>query len=209
MFETNALLEWITNTITSLGYWGIGLLMFLENVFPPIPSELIMPLAGFTVTQGKLKLGYVILAGILGSMLGTLPWYYAGMYLGNKRLHALADRYGQWLTISGQEIDKANHWFNRHGGKTMFLGRLLPGVRSLISIPAGIARMLLLPFLVYSTAGTTLWVALLTLSGYVLGRNYHIVERVIGPVSTIVAIALALAFGIWWIKRKQKIKGRR
>ena len=106
------MVEWITNTMNSLGYVGIGLLMFLENLFPPIPSELIMPLAGFTVAQGKMEFAPVVMAGVVGTVVGALPWYYAGKLLGEKRLKSLANRYGKWLGISAKDIDKSKTWFN-------------------------------------------------------------------------------------------------
>ena len=198
------MLEWITNTMNSLGYVGIGLLMFLENLFPPIPSELIMPLAGFTVAQGKMEFAPVVMVGVVGTVLGALPWYYAGKLLGEKRLKSLANRYGKWLGISAKDIEKARTWFNKHGNTAVFLCRLVPGVRTLISIPAGMSSMPLLPFLIFSTLGTLLWVGLLTYSGYVLGNNYHLVEEYIGPVSKIVLIALIVAFVVWVIRRRSK-----
>lgn len=196
------MLEWITNTMNSLGYLGIGLLMFLENLFPPIPSELIMPLAGFTVAQGKMQFAPVVVAGVVGTVLGALPWYYAGKLLGEERLKSLANRYGKWLGISAKDIGKARSWFNKHGNKAVFFGRLVPGVRTLISIPAGMSSMPLVPFLLYSTLGTLLWVGLLTYSGYALGNNYYVVEEYIGPVSKIVLVALIVAFVVWVIRRK-------
>ncbi len=201
--------EWITATMNGLGYVGIGLLMFLENLFPPIPSELIMPLAGFTISQGKMELSPVLLAGVMGTMLGALPWYYAGKTMGAQRLQQLANRYGKWIGISGQDINKATFWFNRHGKKAVFFGRLVPGVRTLISIPAGLSGMALLPFLLYSTLGTTLWVGLLTAIGYFLGREYHLVEQYLGPVSKIVLVLLLLGFIFWLFQRqrKQRVRG--
>ena len=198
------MLEWITNTMNSLGYVGIGLLMFLENLFPPIPSELIMPLAGFTVAQGKMEFAPVVMAGVVGTVLGALPWYYAGKLLGEKRLKSLANRYGKWLGISAKDIDKSKTWFNKHGNTAVLLCRLVPGVRTLISIPAGMSSMPVLPFLVFSTLGTLLWVGLLTYSGYALGNNYHLVEEYIGPVSKIVLVALIVAFVVWVVRRRIK-----
>src|SRR5688500_20306864 len=122
--------DWIVNHIESSGYWGIALMMFLENVFPPIPSELIMPLGGFTASQGKMTLPLVILAGTVGSVLGQLPLYYLGHYLGKKRLVRLADKYGKCMTVSGEDIEKSMAWFSRHGGKAVLTCRLVPGVRS-------------------------------------------------------------------------------
>ena len=196
--------EWITNTMNSLGYWGIGLLMFLENIFPPIPSELIMPLAGFTVAQGKLNFGLVVLAGVIGTVLGALPWYYAGQILGEQRLKSLADKYGRWLTISSKDIDKAKRWFDRRGGQAVFICRLVPGVRTLISLPAGISRMPIVPFLVYSTLGTLLWVGLLTYAGYALGDNYELVDEYLAPVSKIVVVTIVIAFILWIVRRNMR-----
>jgi membrane protein DedA with SNARE-associated domain len=199
------MLEWIVNTINSLGYWGIALLMLLENLFPPIPSELIMPLAGFTAraTPDKLNILGVFFAGLLGSVMGALAWYYPGKFLGEKRLKALADRYGKWLTISSQDITKAKRWFDRQGSKAVFVGRLVPGVRTLISVPAGISNMSLLPFLFYTTLGSAAWVGLLTYSGYVLGSQYELVDKYLAPVSKIVLGGIVLAFVVWVFKRQR------
>lgn len=198
------MVEWITKTIESLGYLGIGLLMFLENLFPPIPSELIMPLAGFTIGQGKMQFAPVIVAGVVGTMLGTLPWYYAGKFLGEQRLNLLADKYGKWLSISSKDIKKASSWFDKHGGKAVFFCRLVPGVRTLISLPAGISSMHLIPFLLYSTLGTLSWVGLLTYAGYALGSHYHLVEEYIGPLSKIVLASLLFAFIIWIVRKNMQ-----
>jgi membrane protein DedA with SNARE-associated domain len=198
------MLDWITSTINSLGYLGIALLMFLENIFPPVPSEVIMPLAGFTVTQGKLSLVYVIVAGIVGSVLGALPWYYAGKQLGEDRLKKFADQYGKWLTLSGKDIDKSKQWFDKHGGIAVSFCRLVPGVRTLISVPAGIDNIHLVPFLLYSTFGTALWVSMLTYAGFVLGQNYKLVEKFLAPASGVVIVALIVAFVIWIARRKNK-----
>ncbi len=198
------MVEWITNTMESLGYLGIGLLMFLENLFPPIPSELIMPLAGFTVAKGNMEIIPAILSGVVGTVVGAFPWYYAGKFFGEPRLKQLADRYGKWITVSGADIDKANNWFTRHGGKAVFLCRLVPGVRTLISLPAGLNNMPLLPFLLYSTIGTTLWVTFLTYAGFLLGDNYELVDEYLGPVSKIVLLSLIIWFGLWIARRNMR-----
>lgn len=196
------LAEWIPNIMNQLGYWGIGLLMFLENLFPPIPSELIMPLAGFTVAQGKMDFVPVIISGVVGTIIGAYPWYYIGKFISEERLEHLADTYGKWISISANDIRKANNWFNKHGGKAVFLCRLVPGVRTLISLPAGINNMPIIPFTIYSTVGTTLWVSFLTFAGYKLGNNYELVDEYLGPVSKIVLASLVI-FVILWIVRKQ------
>lgn len=200
------MLDWITSTINSLGYWGIVLLMFLENVFPPIPSELIMPLAGFTSTQGKLNIAFVIMAGTLGSLLGAVLWYYIGKNVGEKRLKRWADKYGKWLTISSEDIDKSKKWFDKNGGTAVFFGRIIPGVRTFISVPAGLEDMRFVPFLFYSTIGSLLWVGLLTFAGYILGQNYQVIEKFLGPISSLIAIALIVAFAFWVMKRKRRGK---
>lgn len=206
--------EWITNFINSLGdsswgYLGIGLMMFLENLFPPIPSELIMPLAGFLVFKGKMDFTLAVLSGTIGTVLGALPWYYAGKLISEKRLKGWADRYGKWAGISGQDIDKANHWFNRHGTKAVLFCRLVPGVRTLISLPAGINAMPLIQFLVYSTIGTALWTTFLTALGYLAGQNYPLVDKYLGPVSKFVILGIGAAFGIWlFLKIQQKRRAR-
>ncbi|MDX2215076.1 MAG: DedA family protein [Oculatellaceae cyanobacterium bins.114] len=196
--------NWITNTMESLGYVGIGLLMFLENVFPPIPSELIMPLAGFTVAKGNMELVPAIAAGVIGTMLGALPWYYIGKFVGEDRLRNWADRYGKWLGITGEDITKSKQWFYRHGTKAVFFCRLVPGVRTMISLPAGFSGMAIAPFLIYSTLGTLAWVGLLTFAGYLLGENYNLVDEYLAPVSKIVLLALVIAFVVWIVRRQRR-----
>ena len=198
------MIEWIKNLMESLGYIGIVCLMFLENIFPPLPSEVIMPLAGFTAAQGDLSFIGVVLAGTLGSVIGALPLYYLGRIVGEDRLKQWADRYGKWLTVSGKEIERADAWFDRHGHKAVFIGRLVPGVRSLISIPAGISGMNLAQFLLYSAAGALIWTAILAFLGRLLGQNYERVNTYLGPVTYVVLGGLLIAGIIWIIRRKKQ-----
>ncbi|GAB4376684.1 MAG: DedA family protein [Elainellaceae cyanobacterium] len=193
--------DWITRTIESLGYIGIGLLMFLENLFPPLPSELIMPLAGFTASQGEMALVPAIAAGVIGTMLGALPWYYLGKFLGEARIKRWIEKHGRWLGFSTEDVDKSKQWFYRRGRTAVFLCRMVPGVRTLISLPAGFSDMPMPQFLIYSTLGTLGWVILLTLAGYILGENYELVEQYLGPVAKIVLITLAIAFIVWIVRR--------
>lgn len=203
------MLNWIKDLMNTLGYPGVALLMFLENVFPPLPSELIMPLAGFTTTQGELAFIGVVLAGTLGSVLGALPLYYLGRLVGEERLIAWADKYGKWLTVSGKEIKTADDWFDRHGTKTVLLCRLIPGVRSLISIPAGISGMNLVQFLVYTAVGSAIWTTVLAYLGRTLGENYELVERYVGPASYIILGGITLAAVVWVWKRRQSLGSQR
>jgi len=187
--------EWITNTMNSLGYLGIGLLMFLENLFPPIPSELIMPLAGYTATlpNSQIQVIPAIFVGVVGTILGAIPWYYAGLVLGQQRLQLLAGRYGKWIGISDEDIEKSVRWFQKHGAKAVLLGRLVPGIRTLISVPAGISKMSIVPFFIYSTIGTIGWVSLLTYAGYFLGKNYYLVDGYIDVITKVVVAVIVVA----------------
>jgi membrane protein DedA with SNARE-associated domain len=201
--------DWITGLMNGLGYAGIALLMFLENIFPPIPSEVVMPLAGFTATQGGMSLVGVIAAGSIGSLAGALPWYYAGRVYGHKRMREFADRYGRWITVSPEDIDHATDWFNRHGRSAVLIGRLVPGVRTLISVPAGISGMGLFQFLLYSTIGTVVWTSLLAICGYILRDRWSAVESYISPISTVLIVVLVLWFASryvrqWRGRRRQK-----
>jgi len=197
------ILDWITSTVNSLGYVGIMLLMFLENIFPPLPSEIVMPLAGFTVTQGSLRISLVILAGTVGTVLGALPWYYIGWRLPERRLKRLVDRYGKWLAISLEDIEKVQRWFRRHGNKVVMFGRFIPGIRTLISLPAGFNRMKFGLFLFYTTLGSAIWAAVLAYSGYLLGNNYQVVGRYVGSASKFVWIIIAVALIIWIVRRQR------
>jgi len=198
------MLDWITNIISSLGYVGIALLMFLENLFPPIPSELIMPLAGFTVTQGKLDLQIVILAGTLGSVLGALPWYYVGKLVSEERLRNWINKHGKWLTLSTSDIDKSKNWMRKYGKAVIFFGRLVPGIRTFISVPAGLDQMPLIPFILYSFGGSLLWTAILAYAGFVLGQNFQLVEKYVGPLSGIIIAAIIIFVIISFIRRKSR-----
>lgn len=178
--------DWITAAVQQTGYIGVFFLMLAENVFPPIPSELIMPLAGFTAAQGQLNIVLVIIAGTAGSLLGALLWYYVGHWFGRKRLKRWASKHGRWFTLTPDEIDQAFDWFHRHAGASVFFGRLIPTIRTLISVPAGIANMGLVPFLAYSAVGTALWTALLAAAGYLLESQYQTVEHWLNPVTNVV-----------------------
>lgn len=193
--------DWVIGFIESWGYGGVLLLMLLENVFPPIPSELIMPFAGFVVARGELDVAGVVLAGTAGSLLGTLPWYWAGRRVGRERLRGWVERHGRWLTITPEEVDRAGDWFKRHGGGAVLLGRLVPAVRTVISAPAGLERMPLPSFLLYSAVGSALWTTLLTGVGYGLESRYQQVERWLDPLMNVVFGAL-VALYLWRVVRQ-------
>ena len=186
--------QWIIGFIEQHGYFGIAALMILENVFPPIPSELIMPFAGFAAARGKLSTTGVVLSGTIGSLLGTLPWYVAGRLLSLERLKAWSSRYGRWLTVSPADIDKAERWFQRRGASAVFLGRMVPAVRSVISAPAGLVKMGLPRFLLWSSAGSLLWVGLLVAAGFLLEGQYERVGHWLDPVTKVILGAALLAY---------------
>lgn len=188
--------EWIIETVSAGGYLGVFALMLLENIFPPIPSELILPFSGFAVASGQLSLWGVLLAATAGAMVGALPWYFAGVWLGAGRLKALAARSGRWLCVSPRDIDDATAWFTRFGIWAVMLGRLIPGIRTVISVPAGIAGMGFGLFLVVSTLGTLAWNGLLLAAGLALHENYAAVEGYVDPVSKAI-LALSLATYVW------------
>jgi membrane protein DedA with SNARE-associated domain len=195
------MVEWILGTLSETGYPGILLLMFVENLFPPIPSEVVMPFAGFVAARGELSLPGVVLAGTAGSVIGALPWYWAGRTLGQERLRHLAERYGKWLTISVKDVARAASWFDRHGGKAVFLGRLVPAIRTVISVPAGLARMKLLPFLLYTATGSLLWTTLLASGGYLLESRYELIADYLDPVTKIILAGLFVTYVYRLIRR--------
>lgn len=188
--------DWITSLIEGGGPWAIAALMFLENVFPPIPSELIMPLAGFNAARGVASLWVTILAGTAGSLAGAWFWFLIGRWIGPAKLRLFVRKHGRWLTLSPKDLRRAQGWFDRHGRKAVFFGRFIPTVRTLISVPAGLARMPATPFLIYSAIGSLIWTSALTLAGYLLESGYEQVEHLLNPVSTAVVIGL-VAFYLW------------
>ncbi|HWS54568.1 MAG TPA: DedA family protein [Pyrinomonadaceae bacterium] len=199
--------KWAMGLISSTGYFGIALLMFVENVFPPIPSELIMPLAGYMVARGELSFVGIVIAGAVGTVLGALPLYYLGRKIGDERLKEFADAHGRWLTLSRGDLEAAGRWFDRHGGAAVFFCRLMPGIRSLISIPAGLGRMRLGPFLAYTTAGATLWSAALAGLGYVLGSGFRRAGEYLDPVSWVVVGAVVIAYVVRVARHKRRPAG--
>lgn len=194
--------DWVVSTIEGWGYLGVFLLMVAENVFPPIPSEVIMPLAGFLAGRGDLSLTLTILVGTAGSVIGTLMWYYIGMAIGEERLKRFAARHGRWLTLSPSDIDYAHAWFQRHGAAAVFFGRMIPAIRTLISVPAGLSAMPFWRFLLYTVLGSALWTGMLTFAGLVLHENYALVADYVDPLSKLVVLSV-VAIYLWRVIRWQ------
>jgi membrane protein DedA with SNARE-associated domain len=189
--------DFVFKLVEQGGYWGVAFLMFLETVFPPIPSEVIMPLAGVVSARGQLSLPLVIASGTAGAMAGNILWYIAAKALGLDRFRPLINRYGRWLTIDWAEIERAHRLFDNHGGTIVFIARMLPTVRSLVSVPAGLLRMKFLPFVLWSTLGSLIWTAGLAIAGWVLGHEFSSIENILGPLSVVVIGGIVL----WYVYR--------
>ena len=191
-----------------VGYGAILFAMFLENLIPPIPSELIMPLGGFYISQGQLDFFPVVLAGLIGTVIGALPWYGIGKLVNEERLEKWLEKNGRWIGISPNDLARSRKWFNRYGVSLVFWGRLVPGIRTLISVPAGVELMPITPFLIWTTAGSLIWTLFLTITGFYLGDNYANIERWISPFSSgfkiiiILFISVALVTLIYKTLRK-------
>ncbi|MBO1903339.1 DedA family protein [Microvirga sp. 3-52] len=189
--------DWIVSLIDKAGYVGIALLMLLENVFPPIPSEVIMPLAGFSAAKGTLSFAGVVISGTVGSLAGAYFWFLIGRWIGPKRLKQFAGRHGRWLTLHPDEVERARAFFARYQIVALFLGRLIPAIRSLISVPAGVNCIPTSTFLLWSSLGTALWTLLLASAGYLLQSQYERVSEWLNPVSNVVVAGLA----VWYMYR--------
>ena len=193
----------VAHTITALGAVGVGLMVLLENVFPPIPSEVVLPLAGYLASRGRMDLTLVVVAATVGSVLGALLLYEAGARVGRRRLRRFVD----WMPLlEGEDLDKAESWFARHGQASVLVGRCIPVVRSLISVPAGVEEMPRWRFVVLTTIGSGLWNAVFVGTGYALGEQFEDVERYSGWLNTAVyvAILVLLALGLRRALRRRR-----
>jgi membrane protein DedA with SNARE-associated domain len=203
------MLHWITHLVNSLNYWGVAILMAVENVVLPIPSEIIMPFAGFKTARDQMTLLGVIVAGTAGSVLGALPLYYGGYALGEDRLRKWIQRYGKWVLLRPKDLDRAAERFSSKSFLDVTLGQLLPGVRGLISIPAGVARMNVGLFLLANLIGTLVWCTVLAVAGRLLGRNFTKIHQFLGPTGWVILGLLVAALAYWLLRRKMRsTKGR-
>ena len=193
-----SLAEWVMDVISSLGYLGLAALVALENLFPPIPSEVILPLAGFLAAEGVFRLPIVVVMATLGSVLGALILYGAGRWFGERRLRRLVDRYGHLLFLNVRDLDRAEDWFERYGDKAVLLGRIFPTIRSIISIPAGIAAMPLKLFILYTTIGSLAWNSALVVLGWILGENWHLVSHYTRYLNWVIILTMAAVL-LWLI----------
>lgn len=199
-----SIIDWIVNLMEVLGAPGVGIAILLENLFPPIPSEVVLPLAGFTVAQGSLNFLAVFIWSVVGSVVGAYILYGVGAWLGLARLRAIAD--WMWL-VKASDVDAAMNFFNKYGKPSIFFGRLIPGVRSLISIPAGLDRMNLVAFGLWTTLGSGIWNAILIYLGFILGENWEKATGYADTYSNVIYAILALivlGFLVFFIRRAIK-----
>jgi len=198
--------DWITQLIERAGYLGIALMMFLENVFPPIPSWLVMTLAGFEASSGRFSPFMVVLAGTAGSTLGAVCWYMVGRLVGVERLRVFAGRHGHWLTLTPAQVDRADRWFDRYGARAVTFARVVPVVRTFISIPAGVFEMDLRQFILFTAIGDAMWNGMLTTAGYVLRSQYDQVRNYINPVASVVLAVVITTYVVraaTWTRRRK------
>ena len=186
------LATWVTNVIETLGYPGLTILVALENLFPPIPSEVILPLAGFLTGQGKFSFALVLIASTLGSLIGALILYAIGVALGRGGIRRLFEKYGYLALLTAEDLNRAENWFDRWGPIAVFTGRLVPVVRSLVSIPAGYRRMPLVQFIPLTVFGSLLWNGALVSLGWAFGENWHAIEEYVGWLQYVVVAVVAI-----------------
>lgn len=198
---------WIQELIAAIGYPGIVIVMAIENIFPPIPSELVLPFAGALSAKGEMNFWAAVAAGTVGSLIGAIVLYAVGYFAREAGVRTLVARYGKFLFISEKDLDRAAEWFERYGEAIIFFGRLIPLVRSIISVPAGYTRMNPARFIIYTTLGTTVWNLILAYAGRLLGENW---EKILAFMDTYqyatlaVLVLLAMSFLTWRIvKRRQ------
>lgn len=196
--DLTGLAGWTVDMMERLGAPGAGLAVAAENLFPPLPSEVILPLAGFTASQGDMSLVGAIVWTTLGSLVGALALYWIGALVGLQRLREWADR---MPLVNVEDIDKAHAWFHKHGEAAVFFGRMVPLVRSFVSIPAGVERMNVLRFALLTTAGSLIWNSIFIIAGFYLGENWDAVENITGPLQKVVIVVIAAGL-VWWLVRR-------
>jgi membrane protein DedA with SNARE-associated domain len=205
----DGLVDWVTSVVETLGYGGVAFLVALENLFPPIPSEVVLPLAGFVAADGSASLIGMIVAATIGSMVGAFILYGIAAAIGPVRLRALVTRYGRWFGVDETDLDRTEEWFDKRANLAVLLCRCVPLMRSLISIPAGFRRMSIFPFAFYTLIGSLAWNVLLIGAGYLLGERWHEVEQPMELFqrAVLVVIAVAVAWFVWRRIIRPRIRG--
>ena len=192
-------LGWVTLILEKLGYIGVAAVLALESVFPPIPSEAVLPLTGFLVSQGRMNFVGALIAATVGSVVGALILYWLGYAWGEDRIRQFIKRYGRWMLLTEEDLDRSQEWFDHHGRTAVLIGRLAPLVRSLVSIPAGVTKMPLVTFTIYTTIGSALWNAVLIGAGWGLGESWTHVQQYqqLFGYGVLGALGLAVAWFVW------------
>lgn len=199
----SGIIGWATGVLESLGYLGVAALIALENIFPPIPSEVILPLTGVLAGQGRFTYWGALAAATAGSLAGAYVLYAIGYALGKERTHRLVATYGKWVFITEKDLDKSSNWFDHHGGKVVLVGRCIPGIRSLISIPAGIETMPLGKFSLYTVIGSGVWNAVLLGLGWWLGQRWQQVSQYVQYMEYAVWAAIIVTV-VWFILHRTR-----
>lgn len=197
--------EFILNLIAWGGYIGIFILMTLENVFPPIPSEVIMGLGGMAVARGDMDMTPLLIVATLGTTLGNMFWYGVGRWIGIARLKPFVERYGRWLTLTWDEVEQLNRFFNRHGLWVVFFFRFLPTFRTMISLPAGMAKMGMPRFLLATFVGSAIWNAVLAYAGLLLGSRFEELQVYVGPVAILTTAAVVAVWAYRVVTWKRRV----
>jgi membrane protein DedA with SNARE-associated domain len=198
----SSLATWVQDVIEQLGYVGVALLVVAENVFPPIPSEIVLPFAGFVAQRGSESVVIMILAATIGSVVGALIMYWIAAVIGDERLHAFTRKFGKWVQIREVDLTRAEEWFDRHATSAVLIGRCVPLIRSVVSIPAGFRRMKLVPYIAYTFAGSLVWNILLIGAGALLGDNWERVGSYVGVfqwvvIALVIAVIARFTFGVY------------
>lgn len=186
--------DFIRHVVEEWGAAGVAFLMLLENVFPPLPSELILPLAGYAASRGDVTLPTVLVGSTIGAVAGATVWFVLAAQVGKVQLLRLARSHGRWLSLKPKDVEAVDAWFDRHGGKAVLLGRMVPTVRTLISVPAALAGMGWRRFLLFTTIGSAVWSAALVGAGYWLGSAYTEIGAALSPVSTVIVVGLIVVY---------------
>jgi len=209
----SGIIDWLSQLmnrlVDSFGYVGLVLVMLIENIIPPIPSEIVLPFAGFQVAEGAMNLPLVLLVTTLGAFAGTSVFYYLGRLLGDQRVRHLITRFGRYVLLREADYDEALALFHQRGSKVVFWARFMPGVRSLISLPAGVAGMSFRRFAVFTLAGTVLWNSVLVLAGMFLGSRWELVLEVVDRLESVLWVLLGVLVVGWFVWQRSKQAKRR
>jgi len=196
------LAQQLVDLIFGWGYLGIFIMMAIESSFIPFPSEIVLVPAGYLASQGEMNITYIMMSAILGSLLGAFVNYFLAFTLGRRFLL----RYGKYFFISPETLEKIERFFKKHGHISTFTGRLIPGIRQLISIPAGLAKMNLLEFSVFTTLGAGIWALILTLLGYYIGENQELISKYLKEITAIVVVSLVIVIAFYYRYQKKRVK---